>query len=90
MVRLPLPVAALARRLKSGALRTGAINEFPQYRARTALAMPLMASTAACGFPYPTDDYLDTRSTSTNCWSATRPPHGARLEPPKRSRPCSD
>ena len=59
MVRLPLPIAALARRLKSGALRAGDINEFLDVDARTKLTVPLMASTAACGFPSPADDYLD-------------------------------
>ena len=58
MVRLPLPIAALARRLKSGALRAGDINEFLDVVQRTKLAVPLMASTAAC-FPSPADDYLD-------------------------------
>ena len=59
VVRLPLPIAALARRLKSGALRAGDINEFLDVEARTKLAVPLVASTAACGFPSPADDYLD-------------------------------
>ena len=59
VVRLPLPIAALARRLKSGALRAGDINEFLDVAPRTKLSVPLMASTAACGFPSPADDYLD-------------------------------
>ena len=59
VVRLPLPIANLARRLKSGDLRAGDINGFLDVEARTALAIPLMTSTAACGFPSPADDYLD-------------------------------
>ena len=59
VVRLPLPIANLARRLKSGDLRAGDINSFLDVEARTALAIPLMTSTAACGFPSPADDYLD-------------------------------
>ena len=59
VVRLPLPIAALARRLKGGALRAGHINEFLDVEARTKLAVPLMASTAACGFTSPVDDYLE-------------------------------
>ena len=59
VVRLPLPIAALARRLNSGSLRAGDINEFLDVEVRTALAVPLIASTAACGFPSPADDYLD-------------------------------
>ena len=59
VVRLPLPLANLARRLKSGGLRAGDINGFLDVEARNALAVPLMTSTAACGFPSPADDYLD-------------------------------
>lgn len=59
VVRLPLPVANLARRLKSGVLRAGDINGFLDVETRTSIAVPLMTSTAACGFPSPADDYLD-------------------------------
>ncbi len=59
VVRLPLPVASLARRLKSGTLRAGDINGFLDVEKRTPLTVPLMTSTAACGFPSPADDYLD-------------------------------
>ncbi len=59
VVRLPLPVANLARRLKTGALRAGDINGFLDVEKRTPLTVPLMTSTAACGFPSPADDYLD-------------------------------
>ena len=59
VVRLPLPVANLARRLKTGVLRAGDINGFLDVEKRTPLTVPLMTSTAACGFPSPADDYLD-------------------------------
>ena len=59
VVRLPLPVAALARRLAANALRAGDINAFMDVEPRRAATVPLMATSAACGFPSPADDYLD-------------------------------
>ena len=59
VVRLPLPVANLARRLKQGTLRAGDINAFLDVETRTELSVPLMNSTASCGFPSPADEYLD-------------------------------
>ena len=59
VVRLPLQVANLARRLKQGSLRGGDINAFLDVETRTPLTVPLMNSTASCGFPSPADDYLD-------------------------------
>ena len=59
VVRLPLPVATLARRLKQGTLRAGDINGFLDVVPRTPLTVPLMSCSAACGFPSPADDYLD-------------------------------
>ena len=59
VVRLPVPVAALAKRLADKSLRAGDIAAFltidPQRRA----VVPLMTSPAACGFPSPADDYMD-------------------------------
>ena len=49
----------LAPALPAVRSRAGDINEFLDVEPRTALAVPLMASTAACGFPSPADDYLD-------------------------------
>jgi len=52
----PAAAACLARRLRSGALRTGDINQFldsdPGERR-------FIECTAACGFPSPADDYLE-------------------------------
>jgi DNA polymerase V len=59
VVRLPLPVAALAKRLADKSLRAGDINAFLDVAPQRAAAVPLMASPAACGFPSPADDYLD-------------------------------
>ena len=55
VIRLPLPVAALAKRLAQGALRAGDINGFLDVR----LAVPFATGPAKCGFPSPADDYLD-------------------------------
>ena len=59
VVRMPLPIANIARRIAAGTLRAGDINGFLDIETRTALSVPLMSSTAACGFPSPADDYLD-------------------------------
>jgi DNA polymerase V len=59
VVRLPLPVAALARRLADKSLRAGDINAFINVEPRQAASVPLMATSAECGFPSPADDYLD-------------------------------
>ena len=59
VVRLPVPVATLAKRLASGTLRAGDINGFLDVAPRQSMTVPLMASPAACGFPSPADDYLD-------------------------------
>src|ERR1700676_2698273 len=59
VVRLPLPVAALAKRLAEKSLRAGDINAFFDIEARRPATVPLMAPSAACGFPSPADDYLD-------------------------------
>src|SRR5277367_4100942 len=59
VIRLPLPVAALAKRLAEKSLRAGDINAFFDIEARRPVTVPLMATSAACGFPSPADDYLD-------------------------------
>ena len=59
VMRLPLPVANLARRLREGSLRAGDINAFLDVEAETSRTVPRMDSTASCGFPSPADDYLD-------------------------------
>ena len=59
MVRLPLPLAVLARRMKDGSLRAGDINAFLDVAPRRAAAVPLATTTAACGSPSPADDGVD-------------------------------
>src|ERR1700678_3471212 len=59
VVRLPLPVAALGKRLADKSLRAGDINAFFDIEARRPATVPMMATSAACGFPSPADDYLD-------------------------------
>lgn len=59
VVRLPLPVAAIAKRLADGSLRPGDLNGVFNVEARKAMTVPLVLSPASCGFPSPADDYLD-------------------------------
>src|ERR1700683_937070 len=59
VVRLPVPVAALAQRLADKALGAGYINGYLDISPQRPPAVPLMVSPAACGFPSPADDYLD-------------------------------
>ena len=59
VLRLPLPLANLARRLREGTLRAGDINAFLDVAASAKGSVPLVEGTTACGFPSPADDYLD-------------------------------
>ena len=59
VVRLPLPIANLARRFADGTLRAGDVNGFLDLEARGSQSVPLVSSNAAAGFPSPADDYLD-------------------------------
>ena|SRR3954465_1804201 len=59
VVRLPLPLASLARRLREGTLRAGDINGFLNLQPGARQTVPLVNATASCGFPSPADDYLD-------------------------------
>ena len=59
VVRLPLPLAAIARRMKDGSLRAGDINAFLDVSPRTEAAVPLASTAVACGYPSPADDHMD-------------------------------
>jgi DNA polymerase V len=59
VVRLPVPVAALAKRLAAKSLKADDINAFIDVEARRPATVPLMVIPAVCGFPSPADDYLD-------------------------------
>jgi DNA polymerase V len=58
VVRLPVPIANFARQLAVQA-RGGEVGEFLAVAATSALRVPLMAWSAACGFPSPAEDYVD-------------------------------
>ena len=53
VVRLPVPVAALAKRLAAKSIRAGDINAFLDIDPHRAATVPLMAIPAVCGFPSP-------------------------------------
>lgn len=59
VVRLPLPVASVARRIAEKSMRWGDISSFLDLHIGPAQAVPLMSSSATCGFPSPADDYTD-------------------------------
>ena len=59
VVRLPLPLAAIAKRMKDGSLRAGDINGFLDVSAQSVASVPLASTAAACGFPSPADDHMD-------------------------------
>src|SRR5262249_39317367 len=59
VIRLPVPVAQLARRLREGSLRAGDINRFLDIAPGEPQTVRFIEGTAACGFPSPADDYLD-------------------------------
>ncbi|MBB3356041.1 DNA polymerase V [Rhizobium sp. BK049] len=59
VVRLPVPVADLAKRLAHRGIRAGDVNAFLDVEAGLPRTVPLVGATAACGFPSPADDYLD-------------------------------
>jgi hypothetical protein len=67
VIRLPLPVAALARRLAQGDLRAGDINEFLDLQAGRRIAVPFAGVAVECGFPPRPRTIWTARSISTSC-----------------------
>ena len=60
VVRLPLSLATLAKRLADNSLRAGDINAFLDVTAAAPPGgVPLVGASAAAGFPSPADDYMD-------------------------------
>jgi DNA polymerase V len=59
VIRLPLPLASLARQLHEGTLRAGDINQFLDIEPGERRTISFTEGTAACGFPSPAYDYLD-------------------------------
>ena len=57
-VRLPVPIAELARKL-AASRKSGDVAAFIEVEARSALQAPMMAWSAAAGFPSPAEDYID-------------------------------
>ena len=57
-VRLPVPLANFAREL-AAAKKSGDVAAFFGVEGRSALRIPMMAWSAACGFPSPAEDYVD-------------------------------
>ena len=86
VIRLPLPVAALARRLSQGTLRAGDINGFLDVQPGARMTVPLAGADAKCGFPSPAEDYLDTPldHPAARCSQASNP--ATLLEPSLRMR----
>jgi DNA polymerase V len=59
VVRLPVPIAELAKRFARRPVRAGDINEFLDVQVRVARSVPLVGAKVPAGFPSPADDYLD-------------------------------
>jgi DNA polymerase V len=58
VIRLPVPIAEFARKL-AAAQKPGDVAAFLDLESRSALRVPMMAWSAACGFPSPAEDYVD-------------------------------
>src|SRR5271156_5844002 len=58
VVRLPVPFADLARQF-ADRKRGGDVSAFIDVEGRSALRVPMMAWSAAAGFPSPAEDYID-------------------------------
>ena len=59
VVRLPIPVAEIAKRVARRPMVASDINAFLDVHARTPLSVPLVGAKVPAGFPAPADDYLD-------------------------------
>src|ERR1700760_187662 len=57
-VRLPVPLANFARELVAPK-KSGDVTAFFGVEGRSTLRIPMMAWSAACGFPSPAEDYVD-------------------------------
>jgi DNA polymerase V len=58
VVRLPVPIAEFARKLAT-VKKPGDVAAFLDIESRTTQRVPMMAWSAACGFPSPAEDYVD-------------------------------
>jgi DNA polymerase V len=59
VIRLPVPVADIARRIAQRSLRAGDIAAFLDVEGASHVTVPLAHARASCGLPSPADDYLD-------------------------------
>ncbi|WP_426436790.1 LexA family protein [Bradyrhizobium genosp. P] len=59
MVRLPIPIARVAKQFASQPFRASGITAFLDVATRTSATISLVSSKVAAGFPSPADDYLD-------------------------------
>ena len=59
VVRLPVPIAEVARRVAARGFRPGDVQEFLNVEARNSAAVPFATGLVSCGFPSPADDYLE-------------------------------
>lgn len=59
VVRLPAPIASVARRLAEKNLRWGEISGFLDLHIGPRQTVPLVGSSVTCGFPSPADDFMD-------------------------------
>lgn len=59
VVRLPVPIADLARRMAERGALPGDVSAFLDISGDRVQSVPLVGSSASCGFPSPADDYLD-------------------------------
>lgn len=59
VLRLPVPLADVAKRLADRGIRAGDVQAFLDVEPRLVQSVPLVGSTAPCGFPSPADDYTD-------------------------------
>ena len=59
VIRLPVAVADIARRIAQRSLRAGDISAFLDVEGASRVTVPLANARASCGFPSPADDYLE-------------------------------
>jgi DNA polymerase V len=59
VIRVPLPIAAVAKRLAASPPRAGDIAEFLTLENRASRHVPLVGSNVPAGFPSPADDHIE-------------------------------
>lgn len=59
VVRLPVEIAELARRMAARGASSSGIGAFLTMDGTSTAAMPFVTASVACGFPSPADDYME-------------------------------